>query len=349
MSEGASRSAEVRRGAAFDAPLTFERQLLGKPWGGADRLRRLGVPVPDSTGEVWLLSDVEGRPSRVASGRFAGASLRDLVREHPGELLGGAGDEPARFPLLVKLLEVQGRLSVQVHPDGEQARRNGDGPTGKFEAWAVLDAAPESRVSLGLAAPLGCDEVRELVASERLQERLNSFPPRPGDAYVIRPGTIHAASGGVLFLEVQETADVTYRLYDWGVRGPDGRPRELHVEKALACAELGRASAGAPPRPLPVAAAPGVEARTIVPLGDGAPFSFEVLDLQPGASVPVGGDGVPWVFVGVAGEVRLVARGGSASLSPAVAALWPASLGVGELVASGSASVARVRPRSLPR
>jgi mannose-6-phosphate isomerase len=326
------------------APIRFVPEALPKPWGAGEQLRRLGVSVPEGppTGEVWLVSDVPGRPSVVASGPFQGKTLADLVRDHGDALLGRAR-HLGRFPLLVKLLEVGGRLSLQVHPDASAAARNGDGPSGKFEAWSVLDVAPGARVTLGLDRALEPGEVRALIAANRLEERLNSFTPRAGDAYVITPGMIHAASGGVLLLEVQETADVTYRLYDWGTVGLDGKPRQLHVEKGLACAALEPCS---PPRPLAPEArevAPGARARSVVAPGSG-PFAFDVLELDPGARVRAGGDGLPCVYVALEGRPALVSRGEAVVLAPGEAALWPAALEAGTLEARGRCRVARALP-----
>ncbi|MBI3722548.1 class I mannose-6-phosphate isomerase [bacterium] len=328
------------------APIRFERIVLAKPWGGRDLLRRLGVPVPDAppTGEVWLLSDVEGRPSKVADGPARGATLRELVRSWPREVLGrahrGAGD--ARFPLLVKLLEVEGRLSVQVHPDAALARRNGDGGSGKFEAWSVLGTRPAARVSIGLDRASTRDEVRALVEAGRLEQRLNTFSPREGDAYVIAPGTIHAAGGGLLLLEVQETADVTYRLYDWGTVGLDGKPRELHVEKALACADLGARSGRLREPPVRTGAA-GIRERPIVEPGAG-PFVFSVLDLEDGARLDLDREGLPRVVVALEGECAIELPTGKAALAPGEAALLPACLGGGSLLARGKGRAALAHP-----
>jgi mannose-6-phosphate isomerase len=334
----------------FEAPLTFERLVVAKPWGGGERLRRLGVGVPERppTGEVWLVSDVEGRASVIARGPHSGRSLRDLVRACPEEVLGRAArGADARFPLLVKLLEVEGTLSVQVHPNDAQARLLGAGLQGKFEAWSVLEASPEARVSLGLDRALSREDVRDLVAEERLQEHLNTFVPTVGDAYVITPGTIHAAAGGLLFLEVQETADITYRLYDWGKRGLDGQPRELHVDRALECADLVARGRGAPPRPAARSIAPGANVRPVVAEGEG-PFVFEMLDLERGARVGAGGGRVPWVFVGLSGRAALRTGTAAVDLPPGASALWPASLSEGELVAETErAVVGRARP-SIP-
>lgn len=303
------------------APLRFEPQVLAKPWGGGRGLRAFGVNVPESppTGEVWLVSDVPGRASVVSSGPFRGRTLEDLVRSEPLAMLGKVHPPGGRFPLFVKFLEVKGRLSLQVHPDAQQASRNGDGSSGKFEAWSVLATEPGARVVIGFDRPSSPDEVRALIAGGRLEERLNTFEPRAGDAYIISPGTVHAAWSGLVLFEVQETADVTYRLYDWGTVGLDGKPRELHVEKGLGVAKLGVPWRGRPTLPAASPRSPGSKVRTIVGPGAG-PFLYELVELERGATYAFGGDERPWVAVAFAGALPLedgALRAGEAALFPA--------------------------------
>jgi mannose-6-phosphate isomerase len=308
----------------LEAPLRFEPQVLAKPWGGGGGLRAFGVNVPVSppTGEVWLVSDVPGRPSVVSSGPHRGRTLEDLVRSEPAALLGKVRPPGGRFPLFVKFLEVKGRLSLQVHPDAQQASRNGDGLSGKFEAWSVLATEPAARVVIGFDRPSSPDEVRSLIASGQLEGQLNTFEPRAGDAYVISPGTVHAAWSGLVLFEVQETADVTYRLYDWGTVGLDGKPRELHVEKGLGVAKLGAASKGRPTPPAVVTRSPGSRVKTIVGPGAG-PFVYEIVELERGATFAFGGDDRPSVAVTFTGALSLE----DGPLQAGEAALFPAKHG----------------------
>src|SRR5262249_39615728 len=156
-----------------------------------------------------------------------------------------------RFPLLVTLLEVQGALSVQVHPDAIAARRAGDGERGKHEAWLVLDAARGAEAILGRKATASRDDRRPLAESGRRAERASVCPFARGLGIAMAPGAFHAVRGGALLVEGQETADVTYRLSDWGAVGLDGRPRELQLERALACARWAADSALRPRPPVP--------------------------------------------------------------------------------------------------
>jgi mannose-6-phosphate isomerase len=225
-----------------------------------------------------------------------------------------AQEPPPRFPLLVKLLEVEGALSVQVHPDAENARRLGDGARGKHEAWLVLDASTRAEVALGLVSPHTPEALRALTESGELGSRLNLFHARPGDAFDIPPGTLHAARGGLVILEVQETTDVTYRLFDWQNTGPDGRRRELHVEKALACARLD--TRARPPLRVP----PGTSDLAL----PGAPFGVEIVDLRADARSlprPLASEGGPEVWVALEGRTTLSADAHEVTLSPGQAAV----------------------------
>ncbi|HZV02640.1 MAG TPA: type I phosphomannose isomerase catalytic subunit [Planctomycetota bacterium] len=297
----------------LDWPIRFERQVLAKPWGGGEQLRDFGVRVPTEppTGEVWLVSDVPGRSSRITEGAGAGGTLQELLAQNRDAVL---GPSEGPFPLLIKLLEIRGRLSLQVHPDAAAAQRNGDGPSGKFEAWSVLAATPGAWVTLGFDCDLSREEAKRLIETNSLRPRLNTFAPAPGESFAIPTGVVHAAGGGLLVLEVQETCDVTYRLYDWGAVGLDGKPRELHVEKGLAAATLTKRQR---PAPLATRREPGVEVRAVVSQ-DMGPFVYEIARLAPGVAWKPGPP--PWIAVGIDGEVEV----GGSKLTPGDAILVPA-------------------------
>jgi mannose-6-phosphate isomerase len=227
--------------------LTFEPIYKSMPWGGARLPGFLGVPVGpplapgDPVGEAWVLSDVEGNSSRVAAGPQRGRTLRELIAEFPRELFGDAGP-PAdgKFPLLLKFIDARQELSVQVHPDDALAERlRGAGQRGKTEAWVVLAAGPDSRIYAGFRPGITAGDFRAAMATGTTPETLHNFAPNPGDAVFLEAGTVHAIGANVLLFEVQQTSDITYRLYDWGrVDAKTGRSRELHVEDGLTCANF---------------------------------------------------------------------------------------------------------------
>ena len=218
-----------------DQPLRFQPYFRAIAWGGRALACFLGKNLPPGTiGESWEVSDHPHHLSIVATGNLAGHTLRQLMVHHRVELLGPAAAQHERFPWLIKLLDVHDRLSVQVHPTTEQARTLSSEEGAKSEAWLVLDAQPGSRIYAGLRPGIGPAELREALAQGKVAECLHSFAPKRGDFLYLPAGTVHAAGGGVLLAEIQQTSDATFRLYDWDRRDAAGRPRELHVEKGLA-------------------------------------------------------------------------------------------------------------------
>jgi mannose-6-phosphate isomerase len=201
-------------------------------WGGRRLGEVLGKPLPAAGphGESWEISDHPVHRSVVEGD---GRTLRDLLTRDPEALLGAT--RPGPFPLLVKFVDVCDRLSVQVHPDDEAAGRLWPGEGGKTEAWFVLAARPGSRVYAGLLPGVDEARLRSALAAGKAAECLHQFEPQPGDCLSLPAGTVHAAGGGVLLAEVQQTSDATFRLYDWDRNNPSGPPRKLHVEEAIAC------------------------------------------------------------------------------------------------------------------
>lgn len=220
---------------ALSEPLLFRRHLQTAVWGGGALIERLGVdnPPADPVGETWELSDYPGRTTVVRGGPFDGWELQALLAEHGDDLLGESRRDPeGRFPLLVKFIEARQDLSVQVHPpNGPQS------PTGigKTEAWYVLpDSTPEAAVIAGLRPESDPASFARDAASAAVLDHLREVPVHGGDCLLIEAGTPHAIRAGTMLVEVQQTSDVTFRMYDWGRMGLDGQPRETHVEQALA-------------------------------------------------------------------------------------------------------------------
>ena len=189
-----------------------------------------------------MLSDVDGSLSRVAVGPLAGMTLRELLAQEPARVVGAAKTPQGRFPLLLKFLDARQELSVQVHPNDEQAAKLGPGKFGKTEAWVVLDAdSATSRLYAGFAEGVSANDFRAALIAKTTPDTLYSFAPKPGDCVFLEAGTVHAIGCNLLMFEVQQTSDITYRLYDWDrVDAKTGRPRQLHVEEGLACADFAR-------------------------------------------------------------------------------------------------------------
>lgn len=212
-------------------PFLFERKLLPKVWGGRKLQRMLGLALPAdvAVGESWELYDRRDGASRL---RGSERTLHDLLRDDPQGLLGAAvaAERPERFPLLLKFIDAQQALSVQVHPDDALARAEND--MGKDEAWVVLDAGPQARICRGVRAGVSAAQFAAAASTAAVERLLWSFQPQVGDCVDVPAGTVHAIGPDVVVFEVQQNSDVTYRLYDWG------RDREVHLHKALAAAHL---------------------------------------------------------------------------------------------------------------
>jgi mannose-6-phosphate isomerase len=169
-------------------------------------------------------------------------TLREMLAHDAQRLVGAAKTPQGRFPLLLKFLDARQELSVQVHPNDEQAALLGPGKFGKTEAWVVLDANPiTSRLYAGFAEGITAKDFRAALAARRTPRTLHSFTPKPGDCVFLEAGTVHAIGCDLLLFEVQQTSDITYRLYDWDrIDAKTQQPRQLHVEEALACAAFHR-------------------------------------------------------------------------------------------------------------
>ncbi len=199
-------------------------------WGGS-RLRDFGKQsAAERIAESWELSCHPDGESVIASGDHAGMTLSAFLTQHP-EALGENCRRFDRFPVLVKLIDAQDNLSVQVHPDDAYALAH-EGEFGKTELWYILDAEPGAEILYGVKKPLTKDELRQSIMDGSITDKLRHIPVHPGEAYFIPAGTLHAIGKGCLIAEVQQSSNTTYRVYDYG------RGRALHIDKALDVARL---------------------------------------------------------------------------------------------------------------
>lgn len=328
--------------APLDRPLRFERIFLEKVWGGRALERAPGIALPPGVrvGETWEVVDRERERSRVAGGPLAGCSLEELVRERRRELLGGAPTNArGRFPLLVKLIDASQNLSVQVHPDDEAAARAGGGAEGKTEAWFVLAAEPGARVWAGLAPGVTRADVVARGSRAGAEELLAAHEVRPGDCITVHGGTVHAIGAGVTLLEVQQNSDTTYRLWDWGRTGLDGRPRETHVEQALRAIDFER------PAPPPARRAADAPSGAWSRLSETRWFALDELELDGSLRQPA--DDSFAIYAVVRGRGRIECPGGEATLAPGDTWLVPAAAGAHRISSTGGA-LALVRLSSRP-
>ena len=313
-------------GAMLDAislyPLRFEPILQYRLWGGRHLEAWLDAKLPDDgpIGEAWLLSDRDDYPSRVAGGPLKGQTLAELIARSPSLILGELASHYRRFPLLLKFLDVQKMLSVQVHPPDTRADLIPAGDSGKTEAWVVLEAEPTGRVYAGLKAGTTEATLRTLT-DQTADEFLPGFTPVPGQGVFIDAGTVHSLGNGVVVFEVQQNSDVTFRLYDWDHIDPKtGHKRALQIEQALACIDYAQ-GAIAPVVPLPEIAQPVAREQL---------FScpqFRLWRLQGAKPFRVGMERLPRILVCIEGAGNVEFNGTNFGMSKGTVTLLPAIVG----------------------
>lgn len=249
-------------------------------WGGKRLKTEFGKQLPlQPLAETWECSVHPDGPSIVRNGAFSGQSLRDVLKQHPeymGKRVSG------ELPVLVKLIDAEQDLSVQVHPDDAYAGAH-EGDNGKTEMWYVLDAAPNARLVHGFAHNVTIDQLREGVATDTISKHLQYVPVKAGDVFFIPPGTVHAIGAGILLAEIQESSNVTYRVYDYNRRDKEGRLRPLHFDKAIQVLNM-RAEGDVKQKPRLIRYYPGCS-REI--LGRCAYFEVERIQVSKGLSFEV--------------------------------------------------------------
>jgi mannose-6-phosphate isomerase len=217
-------------------PLIFEPILQDRIWGGTKLKTYLGkenLPT-QTTGESWELSGVEDNVSVVMNGAYAGKSLTNLLDKFPKEILGSRIHElfGKKFPLLFKFLDAREDLSIQVHPNDELAQKRHNS-FGKTEMWYVMQADEDARIIVGFKKKSSPEEYLDHLKNKNLIEILNEVPVKKGDVFFLETGTIHAIGAGIVIAEIQQTSDITYRIYDWDRVDAEGKSRQLHIEEAL--------------------------------------------------------------------------------------------------------------------
>lgn len=207
-------------------------------WGGSrlnDEFEKQIDLIP--LAETWECSTHPDGPSYVISGEHNGKELADVLRQHP-EYLGERHKGENTLPILIKFIDAQKDLSVQVHPTDEYAKANENGQLGKTEMWYVLDAGRDARLVYGLNQSCTKEEMRQAIADGTVMRLLQKVPIHKDDLFFIQAGMIHAIGAGALIAEIQENSNLTYRLYDYDRAGKDGKKRILHIDKALDVANL---------------------------------------------------------------------------------------------------------------
>lgn len=220
-------------------------------WGGTRLIEEYGIKTDKNpAAEAWVLSCHPAGPSTVQNGKYEGKTLQEVYLEDKS-ICGKKGEKFEFFPLLIKFIDAKQNLSIQVHPDDEYAMRV-EGEYGKTEAWYILDCDPDAELILGFNREVSVEEFKEAAKSDAMMDICNKIKVKKGDLFFIESGTMHAICKGILLAEVQQNSNTTYRIYDYGRLGNDGKPRELHVDKAVDVTECTVPSASLDPIGMPV-------------------------------------------------------------------------------------------------
>ncbi len=214
-------------------PLTFQPRFKDRVWGGRNLERLYAKPLPPKVviGESWEITDRPGDASVIINGPLAGHDLRWLMQNHCAALLGNAKPQGKSFPLLIKILDAQQKLSLQVHPPANKAAQLGGEP--KTEMWFIADAAPGAELYVGLQRGITRTDFESKLANGTVADCFHRIAVKAGDTMFLPSGRVHAIGAGLVIFEIQQNSDTTYRVFDWNRAGLDGKPRELHVAQSL--------------------------------------------------------------------------------------------------------------------
>ncbi|HMJ91487.1 MAG TPA: type I phosphomannose isomerase catalytic subunit [Candidatus Acidoferrum sp.] len=215
-------------------PLTFKPVFKERVWGGRRIERLFNKPLPPGApiGESWEVTDRPEGVSEIANGPLAGKTLRWLMENHAGDLLGNSRSDAKTFPLLVKILDCSDKLSLQVHPPAEKAKELGGEP--KTEMWVFADATPEADIFVGLKRGVTREEFERKTRDGTVAECFHRIRVAAGDVMFLPSGRVHALGAGGVVFEIQQNSDTTYRVFDWNRVGLDGKPRDLHIPQSMA-------------------------------------------------------------------------------------------------------------------
>jgi len=317
-------------------PFTFQPTFKQRVWGGRELERLYHKPLPPGVpiGESWEISDRPGDISVVSNGALAGKDLRWLMENHAADLLGDARPQSGRFPLLLKILDAQEKLSLQVHPPAAAASALAGEP--KTEMWYVAEAAPGAELYVGLKRGVTRTEFEQRIKDGTVAECFHRIGVQAGDSMFLPSGRVHALGAGLVIFEIQQNSDTTYRVFDWNRLGLDGKPRELHIPQSLASIDFDDCEPSLLPRAF---ALKGVQ--RVKPLVNDPLFAVEAQESAAGTSVPLLPKKMQIVAL-LAGRVRVSNDTGSLALAAGQFCLVPASLAQVTVQAETPATFLRV-------
>lgn len=285
--------------------LFFDPIYQDRVWGGRaleSEFRRT-LPPERPIGESWEIVDRPEAQSVVRAGKFKGTSLRTLIEQHGAEVMGPSWPVDKPFPILVKWLDCRERLSLQVHPPASVAKELKGEP--KTENWYIAHSTADAHLLVGLRRGVTREQFERAITDNTLEKCIHHFHVAAGDSILVRSGQVHAIDAGNLILEIQQNSDTTYRVYDWGRVGLDGKPRQLHIAQSLRSIQWDDFE------PAPVRGAP-----TSGTIADCAEFSIRRVVLGAGERYTVATGGQPRILSVVSGSVRVGTETNGASRAP---------------------------------
>ena len=298
-------------------PILTEPCYKSMPWGGSRLNESYGKQSPfDLTGESWEAADHFNGKTPARSGGFTGMDFAQIAAALPASAFLGRLTPDGRFPLLFKLIDAREKLSVQVHPDDRYAASDGD--RGKTEMWIVLEAQTGAGLYLGFEHSISKDEYKGLIERNALETALHFVPAAVGDTFFLPPGLVHAIGGGLVIAEIQQSSDATYRVYDWGRLGLDGKPRPLHIAKALDVTDTSLKGERGAVLPVQCEGAE-IDFLTACPF-----FAAQRIRLTGNSRMRTRGDSFSIVFC-AGGSLTLSAAGGDVSMKTGTTAVIPAA------------------------
>lgn len=306
-------------------PFKFDPVFKDYIWGGRE-LQKLGKNIPEGiTAESWEICCHKDGVSRISNGEFKGVLLPDIIKKSGREIMGSKiyNEKYDRFPLLIKFIDANNKLSVQVHPDDEYARVHENGELGKNEMWYIISSKPGAKLIYGIPKGVTKDEFAEALRNEKLEEYMNEVEVFPGDVLNIPSGMLHAIGSGILLAEIQQNSNTTYRVYDYNRVDKSGKKRPLHVEKALEVIDFSLPKGKPKAEGLKVKLNPTSDKTYKIA---NKYFSVEVYDIE--GTVNENADGTRFfIYVFVDGEGYIKYNEGTIHVQKGESVLIPASLG----------------------
>lgn len=317
-------------------PIKLKPAFKDYLWGGTRLRDDFGKDCDfDKIAESWELSCHKDGNSVVADGEFAGLTLAQYIEKEGKSVLGTNCEKFENFPILIKLIDAKDNLSVQVHPNNEYAQRV-EGEYGKTEMWYVVDCDEGASLLYGFKHNITKEEFRERIENNTLLEVTNSVPVKKGDVFFIEAGTLHAIGKGILIAEIQQNSNTTYRIYDYGRVGADGKPRQLHIDKAVDVTNL------CPAKPYPQSEPVDMGGWTKKRLAKCEYFTVDVINVDTSAALEADKSSFVNILVLDGGCVLFSEGNDAIELKKGDSVFIPAGLGKFELTGKCSAVMTHI-------